>query len=327
MSDTNAVNINSNQPVLQRSEHVTSLATSTILVSVDVRAWSATKQDRGISHEVTSAKKADPESGRFIKHLLAKDPDHKRILNYRQTIYNWLQREAYDWNGPQRALPVVRLPGFMQKFHYHKAEYLALVDTFLAKYPDIMTRMAFAQGEMFNRMDYPTVDQVRSKFSIELFTSEIPEGDFRCQVAQDLADDLFSNYDRQAKRIIEGILDKQCKQLINVLSSLSHCCDTENTINTGGEAKTKRRKIYDSTVQRALELCDTFSQYNLTSNTALEEARSQLAAVMEDVTADALRANDNLRDTVKQEVDEILSKFRAARPVDTEDSEDDESSI
>jgi hypothetical protein len=44
---------------MQQPNHIISLATSAVLVSVDVNVWSATKQDRGISDEVTHAKKAD----------------------------------------------------------------------------------------------------------------------------------------------------------------------------------------------------------------------------------------------------------------------------
>ena len=44
---------------LHKPNHIISLATSAVLVSVDVNVWSATKQDRGISDEVTHAKKAE----------------------------------------------------------------------------------------------------------------------------------------------------------------------------------------------------------------------------------------------------------------------------
>ena len=44
---------------LQKPKHLISLASSGVLVSVDVNVWSATKQDRGISNEVTTAKKAE----------------------------------------------------------------------------------------------------------------------------------------------------------------------------------------------------------------------------------------------------------------------------
>ena len=42
---------------LTQPTHLTSLATSAVLVSVDVNVWSATKQDRGISNEVTKGNK------------------------------------------------------------------------------------------------------------------------------------------------------------------------------------------------------------------------------------------------------------------------------
>ena len=77
---------------LEKPQHITSLATAGVLVSVDVNVWSATKQDREISHEVTNSKKADESAGRFVKNLLANNPEHKALLNYRQTIYNWMQR-------------------------------------------------------------------------------------------------------------------------------------------------------------------------------------------------------------------------------------------
>ena len=46
-------------------DHVVSLATSGILVNVEVSVWTGTKQDREISDEVTQAKKADRDAGRL----------------------------------------------------------------------------------------------------------------------------------------------------------------------------------------------------------------------------------------------------------------------
>ena len=48
---------------LQQPNQVISLATSALIVSVDVNVWTATKQDRAISDEVTSAKNASSEAG------------------------------------------------------------------------------------------------------------------------------------------------------------------------------------------------------------------------------------------------------------------------
>ena len=81
---------------LQTPEHVISLASSGMIVNVDVNVWSATKQDRAITNEVINAYKADQNSGRFTKNLLANHPTHKSLVNYRQTVSNWLQRRTYE---------------------------------------------------------------------------------------------------------------------------------------------------------------------------------------------------------------------------------------
>ena len=65
---------------LQKPEHLISLASSGVLVSVDINVWSATKQDRRISNEVTTAKNASADAGKYVKNLLANHAKHKAIV-------------------------------------------------------------------------------------------------------------------------------------------------------------------------------------------------------------------------------------------------------
>jgi hypothetical protein len=102
---------------LHKPDHLISLASSAVLVSVDVNVWSATKQDRIISNEVTASKNADKSAGRYVKNLLADDQFHKRVANYRQTIYNWLKRSTFRWNNAQDILPVINLEKFKKEFN------------------------------------------------------------------------------------------------------------------------------------------------------------------------------------------------------------------
>lgn len=294
---------------LNKPQHITSLATAGLLVSVEVNVWSATKQDRAISNEVTLAKKADQNAGRFVKNLLANNVDHKNLLNYRQTIYNWMVRTTYPWNKAQDYLPHVSLPKFMQEFHNHQAEFNKLLDTFCNNYAATVSNMAFAQGDMFNRNDYPDVSEVRQKFGVTLYTSEIPVGDYRCAIAQDLADDLNNHYNKQAETIVQGILNDQIERLVDVMESLSHCCGVDEYMGKDGETKQKKRKIYEGTVEKAKEYCRVFKDFNLTGDSKLDEAVSQLDLALRGINADMLRESDAARSQVKDEMDDILSKF------------------
>ena len=296
---------------LQKPKHLISLASSAVLVSIDTKVWSATKQDRSISNEVSDAKRADRNAGKYVKNLLADHPKHKAIVNYRQSIYNWTKRRTYRWNDANDLLPSVDVPRFKQEFSEHKAQFDKLVDDFLNSYGSIVSDMAFKAGDMFDRSDYPMVDELRHKFGVELYVSEVPMNDFRCGIANDIADDLFDTYSRQAENIVTEVMLAQKTRLIEVMQSISHCCgvDEIGVDDNTGETKTRKRKIYDTTIQKALEMCETFKGFNLSSDPELEEARAMLEKALHDVSASDIRESDAVRSSVKEDVDSILSKF------------------
>jgi hypothetical protein len=293
---------------LTKPDHLISLASSAVLVSVDISVWSATKQDRGISDEVTTSKNADKHAGRYVKNLLANHPKHKAVVNYRQTIYNWLQRRTYKWNQSQQLLPSVDVPKFKQEYQEHQIAFHALVDSLTSDYDTIVSDMAFKQGTMFNRNDYPAKEQVHAKFSLNLYVSEVPMNDFRCGIAKDIADDLFTTLSKQAEGIIDGIAQEQSERMTEVMESISHCCGVDES-EVNGEVRTKRRKIYDTTIQKALEMCESFKRFNLKNDSGLEQARASLEKVLRGVKAEDIRDSDAVRHHVKEGIDDILSKF------------------
>lgn len=306
---------------LQNPNHVISLATSAVLVNAEVSVWSATKQDRVISNEVTTAKKADHSAGRYVKNLLADDPTHKQLLNYRQTVYNWLRRNTYDWSGSLRLLPVINLPKFKAEFHQHEKSYFALRDAFLDRYPTIVSNMAFKQGDMFDRSEYPSVDQIKDKFRIRLYVAEVPTSDYRCSIAEDLAEDLKLTYQKQINdEIVPQVMADIASQFTEVMESISHCCgyDEYQPDGQGGEVKTKKRKIYEGTIEKARALCETFRGFNLTNDAELAKASESLKNVLNGVDADTLRESDAVRESVKSGVDDILSKFGSFQSIEVQ---------
>ena len=303
-----------NTVTLQKPNSIISLATSAVLVSVDVNVWSATKQDRDISNEVTNNKNADNSAGRFVKNLLADNVQHKRVSNYRQTIYNWLKRSTYRWNNSQDLLPSMQLEKFKTEYQEHEAEFYRLLDDFLSNYASIVSDMAFKQGDMFNRNDYPNVDEVKNKFGIRLFVSEVPSHDFRCEVSNAIADDLKQQYETQANEIVTGIISQQQERLIEVMESISHCCGVQevtvaNNSSPSGEVKTKKRKIYDTTIEKARELAGLYKEFNLVDDVRLRDASKKLEETLNGVSAELIRDSDAVRNKVKDDVDEILGKF------------------
>jgi len=295
---------------LQQPNHIISLATSALVVCVDVNVWTATKQDRAISNEVTTSKKASADAGKFTKNLLSDSPDHKALLNYRQTVYNWLQRSTYDWAGSMRLLPTINLEKFKKEYAQHERDFGALLEKFITAYPQIVSDAAFKQGDMFNRSEYPEPEDVRTKFRMRLHVQKVPQSDFRSSVSEALAEDLKNHYERQTQDIINAVMDDASERLVEIASRLANAC-TEATPDEDG--KVRRKKIYDSTVIQAKEICKTIENFNLTGNKALSQAVVDLNFALENVTTEDLRESSYVRSVVKENVDDMLAKFKPIR--------------
>ena len=293
---------------LQQPNHLISLASSALIVSVDVNVWTATKQDRTISNEVTASKNASSDAGKFTKNLLSSSPDHKALLNYRQTVYNWLQRSTYDWAGSMRLLPIINLERFKKEYAQHEKEFGDLLDKFIIAYPQIISDAAFKQGDMFNRSEYPDTQEVRSKFRIKLHVSQVPASDFRTGgIATAIADDLKQHYERQTKDIIDAVMDDATNRLIEIAERLQNACTEANADDDG---KVRRKKIYDSTVTQAKEICETLSNFNLTQNFALSTAVRDLSFALEGIGVEELRESAYTRKEVHDSIDSMLTKFK-----------------
>ena len=292
---------------LEKPKHLISLASSAVIVTVEVNVWTATKQDRAISDEVTSAKNASSEAGKFTKNLLANSPEHKALLNYRQTVYNWLQRCTYDWAGKVHLLPQVGLEKFMKEYNDLERDFKKLYQDFKAEYPSMVSDAAFKQGDMFDRSEYPEPDELDSKFRMRLLVTQVPQNDFRSNISSAIADDLTSHYEDQVKEIIDKAMADASERLVLFASRISNAC-TEAVADDDG--KVKRKKIYESTISQAKEICDTLKAFNLTNNAELETARAQLEAALDGVSLEDLRESSYVRATVKESVDDMLSKFQ-----------------
>jgi hypothetical protein len=287
------------------------LASSSLLVNVDVNVWTATKQDKAVSNEVTVAKNASADSARVTKSLLSHSPQHKAVLNYRQTVYNWMQRITYEWAGAWRVLPMFRLEQFNREFEAHRVEFRKLCDALIVAYPALVSDAAFKHGALFDPTEYPDVEQLRNKFSIEKFVTVLPKDDFRVTVAEAVADDLKQQFQSRLDRVVTGIVGDMREQLITYATRLRNSCDEvraeeDAEIKSG---KAKRRKIYESTYDNVKSMVDLIKNFNLTDDVELREAAAQLEAVVSSHTLSDLRESAVRRADVKSDLDDILSKF------------------
>lgn len=301
-------------------QHITSLASAGVII--------------GVKQTVTTFKKAAPEVGDKASRdvgatrrlytsqkELFNDPTLKELLNHRQAIYNWLKLRLYPWADGQWYCPIAMLSAIQAEFNALKQQRETLKQAWGNVYDSAISNAIMESNSTFTRADFMSKDAMLARFTLDMTIEEVPVGDFRNAIAADIAQDLFTDLSRQHEQRMNAMLNKQCAQLLEVMESISHCCELVHTTDKDGGIKVKRRKLYDSTVNKALEFVRLFETFNLSGNPHLEAARAALAKAFDGVSVETLRESDTLRTVVKEQVDDIIKAFKPTFNTDEFDDE------
>jgi hypothetical protein len=194
---------------------------------------------------------------------------------------------------------------FTERMNDFEEEMEALVKSFVAIYPTLITAQALALGDMFKRDDYPTANEIMTKFSFRVNYMPVPSsGDFRVDVGNQAQQELKERLEALTQERVESAMADVRERLGTHLKRMS---DRLTTDYVNGEAKSRR--FHDTLVDGALELCDLTKSLNVTGDADLETARQQLEQLLMGVTPTDLRKNEAIRQDVKKNVDAILDKF------------------
>ena len=281
--------------------------TCAMLVEFNASVWTARKLDKTTTDEVVASKNAGAkDAARVNKHLLAGrtelDVIQQAVSRARQFVYD----NTAPWSDSGlRLLPTVNFMKFTERMNEFEEEMEAIVKSFVAIYPTLITAQALALGDMFKRDDYPTANEIMTKFSFRVNYMPVPSsGDFRVDVGNQAQAELKQRLESLTQERIDSAMADVRERLSTHLKRMS---DRLTTDYVNGEAK--QRRFHDTLVDGALELCDLTKSLNVTNDLALEGARSQLEQLLVGVTPADLRKNEAIRQDVKKNVDAILDKF------------------
>jgi hypothetical protein len=278
-----------------------------MLVEFNASVWTARKLDKTTTNEVVASKNAGAkDAARVNKHLLA----GRTELDIIQQAVGRARQFVYDNTAPWsdsglRLLPTINFMKFTERMNDFEEEMETLVKAFVVIYPTLITAQALALGDMFKRDDYPTANEMMTKFSFRVNYMPVPSsGDFRVDVGNQAQAELKARLESLTQERIDSAMADVRERLSTHLKRMS---DRLTTDYVGGEAK--QRRFHDTLVDGALELCDLTKALNVTNDLALETARSQLEQLLVGVTPTDLRKNEAIRQDVKRNVDAILDKF------------------
>jgi hypothetical protein len=284
------------------------LSTCAMLVEFNASVWTARKLDKSVTDEVLHSKSAASKgAARVNKSLMAGRSELTNIQQHVTAARTYVYDNTVPWSDAgQRLLPSTRFLKFDKRMSLFKDEFDTLVEAFINIYPTLITAQAMALGDMFDRKDYPHVSEIRRKFSCAYDYLPVPtQGDFRVDVGNDAQRDLQARLESAAQARVERAVGDVQERLVEHLKRMSDRLITD----TDATGAPKQRRFHDTLVSGAYELCDLVQDFNITGDKTLAEARLRLEAALSGASAEDLREDHILRDSVKKEVDSLLDKF------------------
>ena len=274
-----------------------SIASSAVLIDLNISVWTARKLDKNVSKEIDINKNTTIKAGNYNKHILAGSDQLEAITKLSGEIREWHGRQTLPWSDTgTRLLPMSNFFDYKQQLGVYEAEFQSRINTFIYEYPNIILGMAFKLGKLFDRSEYPETDKIANKFNLKYTIMPVPEtNDFRVDIADDIRNEMQQEYQKAYESRVEVAMSDAWSRLHN---TLEHMVDRLS----GDDKKIFRNSLVDN----ALELTNLLTKLNVTKDPKLEQARQALEKSLIGVSADDLRESQGARSVVLSKVNAIM---------------------
>lgn len=284
--------------------NVAKLSSSAVIANLSISCWTGKRQDNKVSQEIDVSKGTSVRAGTYNKDIMANNPELIAINKYASGVRKWFLDTTLPWDRQGGVLvPASQLFDLQTALVKAEQDFHLLVDAFSAVYTTAIQAAQFKLGDLFDADEYPDVATIKDKFNFVYGFSPVPEaGDFRVDIGDEGLRELQKQYEASAERRLADAMQVNWDRLYKSLSTLSRQLHIDK--DTGDKGK-----LYDSTLESALELCDMLKGFNITEDVELELARKQLQQTLQGVDLKELRKDDIVRGHIKEEIDAIIGKF------------------
>jgi hypothetical protein len=281
-----------------------SIASSAVLVELNISVWPANKVDREMTETVNTNASAVRDASQTRKNLFAGTSLRKDIEKLAARIRLYHNQHTMPWaDKGQRLLPTKLFMEYKQTMNNYEAQFKQMCNNFFIAYPQLVSEAQTHLGTMYRATDYPDLTNVREKFGFRMAIDPIPEsGDFRLDISAHDLDEMKAQYEAKFDERLAEAMRTPWERLHTVLTAMSEKLKDED----GEESK---KRYHDSLVTNAVDLCGLLDKMNITNDPKLEDARKQLELTMLGADIETIKESSHVRETMKNKVDAILQKF------------------
>lgn len=303
-----------------------SMASSTMVTTLNIGVWSDERNDRAATAQVTVSNNASDKAARVQKFLFggncAELEAIKAITSEARRVHKSL---TVPWgDGGPRALANLAMPNHVKVMSHYEQEHAKAVDALVAVWNDLVIDAQVSLGDMYDPNEYPTSEEVRSRFYFRCGYEPMPQsGNFLTDIADENVRVAVESCDRMNEFRIQNMLRDVFNNVFKMLGNMSERLDYTDTgeteeyrtkpskANPNGKVMTRKvgvKKFHDTLVSNALDAADLMALY-IPNDPVVRDAKRKLDETLRNVTEDDLRGDGDLRKDVKRNVDDVLASL------------------
>lgn len=268
-----------------------------IIVSFSASQWTARKLDKTVTHDVNSSYGASADAGRYNKLLVQKDKTNAiaQIVNEARA-YHYKNTLCWSDNN-ERLLSTDLYMDYVQEMSRLQNKFATEVDVFLKEYNDIIENEKVRLSNLFNRNDYPSMDNLERKFNFSFIFMPVPETDMRVSLnnieIEKIRKQVEAHIENMTLTAMRDIWQRIKDVLVTMRDKLS---DTDS--------------IYrDSLFTNVQELVDMLPKFNVTNNKEIAAITKEMQQIK--IEPQLNRDSIPIRQQTVEQVDSILDMFKA----------------
>ena len=278
-----------------------------VLVSAKITKWSNAKTDKSITEEVTSDKGAHSDMIRVRKNLL-KSAVVKAMSQIAGRIRNNLiGKLCVPWGAGEYLLSVDLLDQFEREWEQYEDRWNENLKELGNEYESAVSQAKKILGDAFDEDDYPSREEILSKYSLSKKIRNLPSGDdLRVSLPQAKLDKMKADIESDVTSTLEGAMQSVHDRVAETLAHL-----IEKLSEFGVDAKTgKATGVFrDSTVTNLTELAGILPSLNLTGDPKLTEVSNALLTQLRDLDPEKIRNSESHRNDVVSKAKDVADKL------------------
>ena len=277
----------------------TNVSARALLVSLSISTWSARKFDRKTSAEVTDNHAADKDSGRWNKHLMAGATAHADVMKRATAARLRHYAETLPWaDEGWRLLPTANYLTYAEKMRAERSAFDTALSTFLDEYPTLRESARQKLGTLYREEDFPSEQNVRSKFGWAIEFSPVPSGgDLRLELPEDVLSGLEASVESRVETATKAAMVEAWARLKEAVGRIQKASEPDGVVRS-------------NVIEHAQDTIDALGRLNVSQDAELDAMCRRVSVELIGLAPEDLRNDERLRADTARRANEILSAMQ-----------------